>query len=221
LNKYTDPDYKNSALIIIDAQNDFTLIDAPVKIEGTFELIPIYQKIINIFRNKNRPIIHIVRLYKKDGSNVDICRKEKIENGYQIVIPGSKGSEIIDELKPYADLKLNNKLLLKNKFQKISNNEWIMYKSRWGAFYNTKLDRFLKRLKINTLIIIGCNFPNCPRATIYEASERDYKIVVIKVQTENIYFEFNVFIFLIKFLIILGTPPRYTGKTRPIISASV
>lgn len=25
----------------------------------------------------------------------------------------------------------------------------------------------------------GCNFPNCPRASIYEASERDFRVVVI------------------------------------------
>ena len=24
----------------------------------------------------------------------------------------------------------------------------------------------------------GCNFPNCPRTTIYEASERDFRIVL-------------------------------------------
>ena len=32
---------------------------------------------------------------------------------------------------------------------------------------------------MNTLVVCGCNFPNCPRATIYEASERDYRIVAV------------------------------------------
>jgi nicotinamidase-related amidase len=27
---------------------------------------------------------------------------------------------------------------------------------------------------------MGCNFPNCPRTSIYEASERDYKIVLVE-----------------------------------------
>ena len=30
---------------------------------------------------------------------------------------------------------------------------------------------------MTTVVIAGCNFPNCPRATIYEASERDYDVV--------------------------------------------
>ena len=187
MNKYIEPDFNKSALITIDVQNDFTLNDAPAKIDGTFELISIYTKIINKFRKLNKPIIHAIRLYKEDGSNVDICRKEIIESGSKIVIPGSNGSEIVDELKPNNNIKLDHKKLLKNKFQEISKNEWIMFKSRWGAFYKTKLDNFLKKLKINTLIIIGCNFPNCPRTTIYEASERDYKIVIIKDAISKIY----------------------------------
>ena len=28
------------------------------------------------------------------------------------------------------------------------------------------------------MVIAGCNYPNCPRATIVDASERDYKVLV-------------------------------------------
>ena len=52
-----------------------------------------------------------------------------------------------------------------------------MYKPRWGAFYNTLLEKQLHNMKVNSLVVCGCNFPNCPRTTIYEASERDFKIV--------------------------------------------
>jgi hypothetical protein len=27
-------------------------------------------------------------------------------------------------------------------------------------------------------VFCGCNFPNCPRTSIYEASERDFRVVV-------------------------------------------
>jgi hypothetical protein len=30
----------------------------------------------------------------------------------------------------------------------------------------------------DTLVFCGCNFPNCPRTSIYEASERDFRIVL-------------------------------------------
>ncbi len=70
--------------------------------------------------------------------------------------------------------------LLRGNFQEIANVEWIMYKSRWGAFYRTNLEKFLRTQNIDTIIISGCNFPNCPRTTIYQASERDFRIVMAK-----------------------------------------
>jgi nicotinamidase-related amidase len=65
--------------------------------------------------------------------------------------------------------------------------EWIIYKPRWGAFYNTKLERHLQNLDVNTVAVCGCNFPNCPRITIYEASERDYRIVLATDATSALY----------------------------------
>ena len=37
----------------------------------------------------------------------------------------------------------------------------------------------LKKKGVSTLVIAGCNYPNCTRATIYEASERDYRITAV------------------------------------------
>ncbi len=53
-----------------------------------------------------------------------------------------------------------------------------MYKPRWGAFYRTPLEAYLERNDVDTLVFAGCNFPNCPRTSIYEASERDFRIVL-------------------------------------------
>ena len=36
-------------------------------------------------------------------------------------------------------------------------------------------------------MICGCNFPNCPRPTIYEASERDFHIVFVPDATSGVY----------------------------------
>jgi nicotinamidase-related amidase len=62
-----------------------------------------------------------------------------------------------------------------------------MYKPRWGAFYGTPLEEHLRSLGVNTVIIAGCNFPNCPRTTIYEASERDFRIVLAQDATSQTY----------------------------------
>jgi nicotinamidase-related amidase len=62
-----------------------------------------------------------------------------------------------------------------------------MYKPRWGAFYATPLEKHLHDLHTNTVVICGCNFPNCPRTTVYEASERDFRVVLISDATSSIY----------------------------------
>jgi hypothetical protein len=50
----------------------------------------------------------------------------------------------MDELKPSPAIRLNSSLLLSgHHLQQIGTMEWIMYKPRWGAFYNTLLEKHL------------------------------------------------------------------------------
>jgi len=35
--------------------------------------------------------------------------------------------------------------------------------------------------------VVGCNFPNCPRATIYGASMRDFRTVMITDAVSGVY----------------------------------
>jgi nicotinamidase-related amidase len=144
----------------------------------------LYSEVINVHLNR---IVHVIRLYNKDGSNVDLCRRKAVEDGRQLLISGSDGAELLDELKPSSAIKLDTDLLLSGNLQQAGPCEWIMYKSRWGAFYKTALENHLHNLDINTVVVCGCNFPNCPRTTIYEASERDFKIVLAKNATSLVY----------------------------------
>jgi nicotinamidase-related amidase len=187
MNEYIFPDKTNSALLIIDVQRDFTLSGAPAEISGTSLVVEPIQRLVHSYRAKGKPIIHIIRLYESDGSNVDLCRKKDIENGKRMVIVGSDGAELMDELKPSSKIRLDSTLLLTGKLQQIGDSEWIMYKPRWGAFYKTKLDNHLHDLGVDTVVVCGCNFPNCPRTTIYEASERDFRIIFVKDATSLVY----------------------------------
>jgi nicotinamidase-related amidase len=62
-----------------------------------------------------------------------------------------------------------------------------MYKPRWDAFYGTLLPVLLQELKITTVVVIGCNFPNCPRTTLYGASMRDYRAVMVRDAVSGVY----------------------------------
>lgn len=187
MDEYTRPHRSSAALLTIDTQKDFTLPGAPAEIEGTAEAVPQMRRLAETFRSEGAPIVHVVRLYEEDGSNVDRCRKESIESGAEIVKPGTDGAELVDELKPSTDVTLDADQLLRGELQNIGPKEWIAYKPRWSAFYRTRLDEFLAARSIDTVVVCGCNFPNCPRTTIYEASERDYRLVFVSDATSGVY----------------------------------
>jgi len=185
--KYTRPNWRSSALITIDTQNDFSLPGAPAQIQGTMDILPNMRSLLETYREKRLPIVHAVRLYKEDGSNVDLCRKEAIENGAKIVAPHTDGAELVAEIRPAGYISLDADTLFRGEFQPVGENEWVMYKPRWGAFYQTGLERFLRERNIDTLVFAGCNFPNCPRTSMYEASERDFRIVMVSDAISQVY----------------------------------
>lgn len=128
MNTYTKPRIGHSVLITIDTQNDFTLNGAPAQIAGTKEVIQNMVRLLETYRRKGLPIVHVIRLYLPNGSNVDLCRKQAIEEGTEIVTPGSEGAELVHALKPDPAAKNNATDLLSGQLQKIGPNEYIMYK---------------------------------------------------------------------------------------------
>jgi nicotinamidase-related amidase len=175
---YTRPLPDSAALVLIDVQRDFYADDAPLPIEGTKAAIPAMASLVTEFRDRALPIVHVVRLYLPDGSNADMVRRQAIERGARFAVPGSAGSQIAPELLPNP-VELNHELLLSGELQQIGLREHVMYKPRWGAFYQTKLEQHIRDTGSDTLVFVGCNFPNCPRTSIYEASERDFRMVLV------------------------------------------
>jgi nicotinamidase-related amidase len=184
--RYTSPLASSAALVLIDVQRDFYADDAPMRVEGTSTAIPAMAKLASAFRQRGLPIVHVVRLYRADGSNADPVRRQSIEQGARIAVPGSAGSQIAAELLPNA-VELDHQLLLSGGFQHVGAAEHVMYKPRWGAFYGTGLEQHLRENGTGTLVFAGCNFPNCPRTSIYEASERDFRVVLVADAISGLY----------------------------------
>jgi nicotinamidase-related amidase len=174
---HTVPDFSACALITIDTQRD-VLDGQSLEIPGTSAILPAMTLLLDAFRRAHRPIVHIVRLYRSDGSNVDLCRRSLVENGAAILSPGSEGSELAPGLLADPAVRLDPGLLLAGEIQEVARGEVVIYKPRWGAFFNTPLESHLRSQGISTAVFCGCNFPNCPRTSIYEASERDFRVVL-------------------------------------------
>jgi nicotinamidase-related amidase len=174
---YTDPSFTAAALITIDSQRD-VLDGGPVEIPGTSAALRTMRLMVEAFRTEGLPIVHIVRLYRSDARNVDLCRRQAFQSGMRALTPGTSGSQLAAELLPKPGLELDPKLLLAGGVQRLGPREVAIYKPRWGAFYNTPLEDHLRERRVTTLVFCGCNFPNCPRTSIYEASERDFRVVL-------------------------------------------
>ncbi|TMK25060.1 MAG: cysteine hydrolase [Actinobacteria bacterium] len=175
--RYTEPDFAASALVTIDTQRD-VLDGGALEIPGTSAALGPMRRLAEEFRAVGRPIVHVVRLYEPDGSNVDLCRRHAVESGERLLRTGAPGTELASELLPEHGIALDCPLLLAGA---------AIYKPRWGAFYRTPLEDHLRAQAVSTLVFSGCNFPNCPRTSIYEASERDFRIVLARDAVSGLY----------------------------------
>jgi nicotinamidase-related amidase len=181
MTSYTDPNWTTSALVVVDMQVDFT-DDGASPIAGTAAVVSNVSRLTAAYRAAGLPIVHVVRLYTPGGSDVDPPRRAFVEAGGEMVAPGSAGSAIIagiaagsDETAPVA---VDAELLLSGRPQPLGPAEVVVFKPRWGAFYRTDLESWLRDRAIDTVVVAGCNLPNCPRATLFEASERDFRTVL-------------------------------------------
>jgi len=175
---WTRPEFAHAALVTIDVQHD-TLDGQPFEIRGTTQALPQIADLCRTFRQRSLPIIHVLRLYLPDGSNAELCRRAAIANGETLFLSEGAGRLIANELLPAGAPDPDDALLLTGELQPVGDNEWYLYKSRWGAFYKTRLEAHLRAAGITTVVLAGCNYPNCIRATVYEASERDFRVVAI------------------------------------------
>jgi nicotinamidase-related amidase len=184
---YVEPQFGSSALVTIDTQVD-TLDGRPLEIPGTSDAVPQIASLAAAFREAGRPIVHIVRIYREDGSDADLCRRAAIEGGATYLAPGAPGTELAPGIVADGDsFRLDAEALLEGEAQEAGPGEVVIYKPRWGAFYETRLEDHLRGLGVTTVVFCGCNFPNCPRTSIYEASERDFRVVVAEDAISGIY----------------------------------
>jgi nicotinamidase-related amidase len=121
--------------------------------------------------------VHVIRIYTPDAEDAEPCRKRALLSGAPILLKGSHGRRPAAALLPSTDIRIDDDRLMAGGVQPIGPEEVIFYKPRWGAFYRTPLEAHLRQKEVSTLVFCGCNYPNCPRTSIYQASERDFRIV--------------------------------------------
>jgi nicotinamidase-related amidase len=181
----TEPNWERSALVTIDMQNDFARPSGSAFISGTDSIVPALSRLAHAFRAMHRPIIHAIRLYEVDGNDAELCRRQIVRSSRDMVRPGSEGAQLVVPLLP-SGTGTDTVFPKKGIMSRIGEAEWLMYKPRWSAFFRTDLEWRLNNLGVDTVVVAGCNFPNCPSATLFDASSRDLKTVLVTDATSGL-----------------------------------
>ncbi|MEG3064858.1 isochorismatase family cysteine hydrolase [Acetomicrobium sp.] len=150
----------HTAFLIADMQNDFCLPGAPFEVKGAMEVAKKIREALQACRKHGLYVAHVFRYYRPDGSDVEITRYDKFVQVGGALIEGTKGGEIVDELKPIE-------------------GEYLICKKRWSAFFQTELDNLLKRLGVDQAAVTGVQTPNCIRGTVWDANSLDYEVIVL------------------------------------------
>jgi nicotinamidase-related amidase len=167
----------NTAVLVIDMQNDFVLPGAPLCVSGAKATIPAIAQLLDHARRNGWAVVHIIRQHDASGCDAESFRRQLFVNGSGFCVKGTCGAEIVDELQP-------------------KNGDYQVVKTRFSGFFKTELYELLQRLGIERLVLAGTQYPNCIRATAVDAISLDYKTVVCtdacsaaspEVTTANIY----------------------------------
>ena len=143
-------------MILVDMLNDF--VTGKLEVKRTKYIIPNLQRLVKAARRNDVPVI-----YSNDAHYPQ--DPEVVEKWGKHAIKGTKGAEVISELKP-------------------SEKDYIVEKRTYSGFYETGLDPLLRSLYkgvgVKTVILGGLHTHMCVRHTAADAFFRGYHIIVVK-----------------------------------------
>jgi nicotinamidase-related amidase len=141
------------AILVIDMLNDF--INGKLRLEGVEEIVQNIQKLLDVSRQLNIPIIFCNDAHDRQDRELKIWGEHAIK--------GTKGAQVIKELQPMS-------------------NDYIIAKNTYSAFFNTRLKEllhsFYKGRGANCLIVTGIHTDICVKHTVYDAFLNGYNITV-------------------------------------------
>jgi len=152
--KIEGPELGRTALVLIDMQNDFVSWTPYAR-----AIVPDLAKVLKACRANLVPVIHVIRHYTEDGSDVELPRVENFLKR-PFVVAGMKGADIVPELGPIE-------------------GEPVIIKKRWSAFFRTGLKVLLEEKGLDTIVVGGIFTPNCVRTTVFDAVSYDINVFVL------------------------------------------
>jgi nicotinamidase-related amidase len=138
------------ALVIVDVVYEF--ITGKYGGQYALDLIPNINSAIRYFRDEDKTIVFVCDKHKEWDQEVRLFGEHSMSN--------DKMSEIHGEISYRED-------------------DIIIPKSTFSAFYKTRLDSFLRSRSINTVFLAGLTTETCVRHTAAGAFYRGYDIAIV------------------------------------------
>jgi nicotinamidase-related amidase len=142
---------QETALIIIDMQNDFCDPKGALYVPSSRDTIEPIKSLLNKAREKSVRVFYTQDTHTEDDMEFKIWPVHVIE--------GSWGWEIIPDLKPQK-------------------GDIVIRKIRYDGFYGTHLDHYLKLYNIKNLVIVGTVANICVLHTAGSAALRWFNVIV-------------------------------------------
>jgi len=143
---------EDTALIIVDMQNDFVKDGGSLVVKAAAETVPRIQELREKARASGVRIAYTQDTQVENDPEFDIWPEHCIQ--------GTWGWEIVEELKPRDD-------------------ELICPKNRYDGFYGTWLDHFLNNIwRVRTTVVVGTVANICVAHTAASAALRWFNLVV-------------------------------------------
>jgi nicotinamidase-related amidase len=145
-----------AALLVIDLQRWF--FKSPERQAGLRGLIAGCNELIDFFRGKGLPIVHILTVHKADGSTGDLWMKR---NKKTSLVEGTADAEEFPEVHTF-------------------DTDVVLIKTRHSAFIRTDLERVLREVQVDTVVLAGFSTNACVGLTAIDAYERDFDVILAR-----------------------------------------
>jgi len=174
-------DLSKTAVIVVDMQNDFGskngMFDrAGFDISIVQRAIPPTVKVLAAARSADIKIVYLKMGFRPNLSDmgrpgspnrahlhhIGVGTSMLAPNGTQsrILVRDTWNTEIVDELRPHS-------------------SDIVLYKNHYSGFFQTNLDKQLRRLGIQFIIFTGCTTSVCVESTLRDAMFRDYSPILL------------------------------------------
>jgi nicotinamidase-related amidase len=158
-----DVDQKKTALLVIDMQDEFVKPNwTPFWVPQATRIVKRVRRLIDECRSRRIPVIFTA--YARTHSYLD-----RPKSG--VFMPNRYSGKIRDDPAYFRDGKIWHEL-------SPHDDEIVIQKPSYGAFFETPLESILKNLEKDTVIICGTLTNFCCGTTARQAYERGFKVIV-------------------------------------------